>query len=188
MPSEAHNKLAEMAIRWIRNRSCSMRGALEVRMGDGYVADAVAVGGLQWRFYTRYCSHWGMQPDSYYPGGPVRSGESEDGRVPCSFIHVFEAKATRGDFLSTFGNNAKDTHANRMQPVGTTHWVVVQSGVCTPDEVPSFWGLLVRRGNGLSEMKKPGYGVHNEQRRLEVGNMLLWKPSLYRAGIGVCDG
>jgi len=188
MPSNEHDRLASMAIRWIRNRSSSMRGALEVRLGNGYVADAVAVGGLQWRFYESYCKKWGVQTDRYRPGGGLRKEESEIKTVPCSFIHVFEAKSTRSDFLSTFGKNAKQSHANRMIPAGTTHWVVVDPNVCTVDEVPDLWGLLVRRGNGLSEIKLPNYGLYCEQRWLEVNSRILWKPSLYRAGVGTRDG
>ena len=185
MPSKEHNRLADMAIKWVRNRSGSMRGALEVRLGDQYVADAVVIGAMQHRYYMSYCNHWGRDPVRLYPGQNVSLDDQhqqaiDDGCVPCSFTHIFEAKATRSDYLSTFGKNAKNTHANRMIPAGTTHWIVTDPGVCEKDEVPEFWGLLVRRGNGLREIKKPAWCGYSRDTEVVIGNTMLWKPEIMK--------
>jgi len=173
MAGPVHNKLAEMAMRWAGNRSSSFRCSPEIQVADGYIADAVVLGGLQHRFFMSYCKLWEVEPEVVMHWRPTMP-ENAKPQIPCSFAHIFEAKATRSDFLSTFGPS--DRHQNRMTPVGTTHWVVTEPNVCTPDEVPSFWGLLVRRGRGLREIKAPQYTGYDERAMERLAYRILWKP------------
>lgn len=191
MPSEAHDRLTMYALRWIGNRCRDTRHATEVQVARGYVADAVVLSGLEYRFYIRYCKLWGLQPISLYATSPVDVDQEYEnqiaaGFVPCDFAHIFESKATRSDFLSTFGPSER--HANRLEPVGTTHWVVTEKGVCQPEEVPDPWGLLVRSGSGLREVKHPKFAGYNRDRMYQLAHAILWKPDhglgkWYRRGI-----
>lgn len=171
-----HNILAAMAMKWALYRATfTSQSAPEVPVGPGYVADAVVVGGLQNRFFVDYCKHWGLAPQRVYPG-VSSNGEAvfaTSGNVPCYFAHIFEAKASRADFLATFGKGPR--HANRLLPVGTTHWVVANAGVCEPGEVPEFWGLLVRAGRGLREIKRPAYCPISELGILRIEHAMFWK-------------
>lgn len=61
----------------------------------------------------------------------------------------FECKSTRGDFLREIADPSKSDafypHCNRF-------WLVIgEPSVCSPDEVPMGWGLLVPRGRTLVE-------------------------------------
>jgi len=142
MPSEQHNFLAVASLRWLRQRVTGrgLRGGFEVPLADGYVPDAVAICSFQWRFAERYC--W----EATTVSGAVRDPE---------LLCVFEAKASRADFKATFGDGPR--HENRKQPIGNLHWCVTDPGVALDGEVPEFWGILKRRGSGLTEVRQPAY-------------------------------
>lgn len=175
MRSEAHDALADRALRWLENRATfsGIRGAREVTLGREYVADAVALCGLQCRFHEQVCRDAGEKPLRVYAttSGPSRV---ESG-IPCEYCVVFEAKATRADFLGTFGPNAKAEHANRRVFVGHLHYVVTEPGICQPEEVPDFWGHLERRGAGLSVRKRPRWMPMERSALLDVAYQILWK-------------
>lgn len=145
MPSEKHNRLAELGLHWIRSKVTGrgLRGGFEVPLADGYTVDAVGLCSFQHRFVKRYLP----------PEATIRVNRYVL-QVP-ELICVFEAKATRADFLSTFGGS--DRHANRKDPVGHLHWCVAARGICQPKELPDFWGLLVPQGGGLREIQQPTY-------------------------------
>ncbi len=136
--SEKHDELTGKALCWISSKFAARggRGGFEFRVPGfhGYVADAAAIGNLQGRYAQRF--------------RPQKPGYTWQ-----EFTMVFESKATRSDFLSTFGKG--DRHSNRLVAVANLHWVVAAKGICTPDEVPEFWGLLVESGSGLRELKAP---------------------------------
>ena len=144
MPSELHNTLAEMAFKWLANKATGrgVRGGFEVPLADGYVADAVALCTFQWRHATKYI------------GKDHIHQTRMTWEVP-ECVCVFESKASRADFLSTFGPS--DKHANRAEPVGHFHWCVCARGIAEPEELPEFWGMLSPRGIGLGELRQPRY-------------------------------
>ncbi len=106
------------------------------------------------------------------------------GEVANYFACIFEAKATRSDFLSTFGSS--DKHSNRQEPVGSLHWCVVARGVGTAEELPDFWGLLEERGSGLTEKRRPTIIIRSEPEMDEIAHALLWPLQAYREGIIGC--
>jgi hypothetical protein len=154
-----HDELKVMALTWLRNKVTGkgLRGTTEVQLADGYVADAVALCSLQNRFFQQYTAC----------GCPVADRFDVN-----YFACIFEAKASRGDFLSTFNNSNK--HQNRHKPVGNLHWCVTPSGLVKADELPEFWGLLESRGSGLREIKQPKLNVIAEPAFDAIAHKLLW--------------
>lgn len=173
--SLTHEELTLRAIRWLSNKASfnGIRYATEIKLADGYVADAVALGGLQGRFHQRYCHESGIKE--------VMTNRNINGvNIPLRYlpiewktIFVFEAKATRADFLSTFGNS-KGKHANRHSPIGGLHWIVMPKGMVKLEEVPTFWGLLEAYGRGLTEKVSPYYFDIDYRFRAEIAEEILW--------------
>ncbi|MCB7130041.1 MAG: hypothetical protein J3T61_10945 [Candidatus Brocadiales bacterium] len=88
---------------------------------------------------------------------------------------IFEAKATRSDFKSTFGNG--DKHRNRLSPVAHLHFIVVNKGVCLPEEIPGFWGLFERSGSGVVLIKYPKCMYRTPEEIDRFAHALLWVKS-----------
>lgn len=208
MPSIKHNALSAMGLCWMASRCRAFRGAAEVSVAPGFVADAACVSGFFWRHLESYCNQWGLKPKTWLPAEDAtpfctataasmtaKLSDRDDGvvvgDVDFYLASVFEAKATRADFLSTFGGRAND-HANRASPVAHLHWIVIEKGVCTPEEVPGHWGLLQRRGRGLSELKIPTYRQVTPQQLAKIESALLWKPDsgvrTYLSSCPACNG
>jgi len=167
-PSREHINLQHRSLKWLRNKMTGrgMRGAHEVSLKQGYVADAVAMGSLQSRYSERY---W----NNHHRDGRYRFLHHErysDG------VFVFEAKATRADFLSTFGKKY-GPHANRFEPIGTHHWVVVPRGIIKPEEyhMLAFWGVLEESGTGLREVHAPYWCNISTAALQQIAYSLLWK-------------
>lgn len=154
-----HDELKVMALTWLRNKVTGkgLRGTTEVQLADGYVADAVALCSLQYRFFQQYTGR------RYPEAQPFHLNY---------FACIFEAKASRGDFLSTFNNS--DKHQNRHTPIGNLHWCVTPRGLVKADELPEFWGLLESRGSGLREIKQPKLNVIAEPAFDAIAHKLLW--------------
>jgi hypothetical protein len=165
MPSRCHNLLAHQALAWIGNRATGrgQRGGFEIVIAPSYIADVVSLGFLQHRHSKRY--------------GIIEKVNGGLEFIP-EVVCVFECKASRSDFLSTFNNTAK--HQNRLAPIGSLHWCVTKKDVCKPKELPEFWGLLVQRGNGLLEIKPPIYNKTSYKVRLKIAYELLWYGIAYR--------
>jgi len=153
--SNRHIELQNMLRRWIGNRSFKMCGLPEANV-VGYIADFVAIAGMHDEHHTRYTRHSGLTKK--YMSSRLTDERLEQkvfGDIDRWYVCVFEAKVSRADFLNTFGGE-KTPHAEaRMKPVGTAHWVVAEKGICSPEELPEFWGLLVPYGTGLTELKMP---------------------------------
>lgn len=154
MAGPAHVDLQKRVPAWLRARVTGrgLRYAPETHLGRGYVVDVVALASFQWRYHKAY-------------GLGEKAGEQ---------LLVFECKASRADYLSTFGPNAKGDHKNRLKPIGSMHWIVTYADVCPEWQVPHPWGLLVRSGSGLREEKKPDICPVEEGQRLKVAYELLW--------------
>jgi len=154
-----HDKLKLMALTWLSNKVTGkgLRGTTEVRLAKGYVADAVALCSLQSRFFEQYTGRY-----------PACSRPNNLNYFAC----IFEAKAGRNDFLSTFNDN--DKHQNRHKPVGNLHWCVAPRGLVDPEELPEFWGLLECSGSGLRERKGPTLNVLTESDLDAIAHKILW--------------
>lgn len=167
-PGKHHLDLQKRALKWLRGRLTGkgMRGRQEVYMKPGYVADAVALGNLQQRFDLQYWSNHHDTP-KYNHNHHERHFEQ---------VFVFEAKATRADFLSTFGS-PYGNHENRFQPVGTHHWVVIAPGIATEEEINKlqFWGVLIESRSGLKEIRAPYWCNIERAEILRIAHVILWK-------------
>lgn len=163
-----HRQLQVKSLSWLRSRATGsgIRGRQEVRLADGYVADAVAMGNLQSRFNEAYWRNHHQTP-MFNHGHHERHNNS---------VFIFEAKATRPDFLSTFGD-PYGNHRNRFVPVGSHHWVVVAKGILKSEDMDQlrFWGVLVESGKGLREIRKPYWCYVELQKIFEISHALLWK-------------
>jgi len=177
MPGDAHDKLIAYALRWIKNRSSlSHRCCPELRIAEGYVADGVSLGGMQTRHWEAWCKRWGRSPEGYTSGRTFdKSKWEKTGDTPWACVHITEAKASRSDFLSTFGPGEK--HQNRLEPAGNLHWLVIEPGVCKLEEAPELWGVLERRGSGLSMKRLPRYCEQPESVFNAMSAAMLWKSS-----------
>jgi len=164
-PSKLHNDLARLVGAWVGSRATGkgIRGAREVQVGKGYVADAVFMASLQSRHTITY------NPKALSPhGGSICLDD---------YVLVFESKVSRADFLGTYGPGR---FIERATPVGNLHFVVTPKGLVKPDEVPSFWGLLETSGTGLRQMKAPTFTDLSEADLHRMAHRLLWKKNYHR--------
>jgi len=170
-PSDKHIELQNMVTRWIGNRSFKMCGLPESNV-VGYIADYVAIAGMHDAHHERYARHAGLKTKSM---AHWKNNEYKiRGDIDRWYVCVFEVKVSRADFLNTFGG--KDTpHAKaRMEPVGTAHWVVADKGICKPEELPDFWGLLEPYGTGLTEKKIPKLNILPDSHIHAIAFDMLW--------------
>lgn len=182
MPSDRHIQLQNMINRWIGNRSFKMCAIPECN-AVGYVADFVALAGMNNAEHEKYTRHSGLEKkymQSVWQGKGLPLKYEIHGDIDRWYACVFEVKVSRSDFLNTFGG--KDTgHAKaRMEPVGTAHWVVADKGVCKPDELPDFWGLLEPYGAGLTEKKKPKLNILPDEHLHSIAFDMLWSQMNFR--------
>lgn len=172
MRSLEHDTLARRGLVWFAARCGSFRGAHEVQVAPQYVADAACLGVLYHSEFRKLLDAWGLRAETIrYTLDDNIHIEGSD--VPDYFSVVFEAKATRADFLSTFGGR-DNSHANRNQPVAHLHYVVTQRGVCETSEVPVMWGHLIASGGGLRCLRHPTYNAMPEIAVLRLAERLLW--------------
>jgi len=166
MAGKEHNDLIWLAANWISNRVTGrgMKGNSEISIAPKYVADYVCECSLQYTHYAKYCDNSGL--DKGHCCSNIFKGINNE------FICVFEAKATRSDFLSTF--NGSEKHKNRHKPVGSLHWCVLKKGIYSLDEVPEFWGVLEPYGSGLSEKRMPKLFEISEDKLLRVSHAIMW--------------
>jgi len=164
MPSELHNELAKMSLRWLRGKVTGrgIRGGFEVPLMSDYIADAAALCCFQHRFAKQFIGEENFeQIDRYVTIVP-------------EILCVFEAKATRSDFLKTFG----DINGNRHTPVGNLHWCVTSRDkkVADPSDLsfPSFWGLLSVQGRGLRQLRKPTFQNQPAATIDRAAHQILW--------------
>lgn len=187
-PSARHKELQSMAERWICNRSFKMCGVTEANC-VGYLADFVAIAGMNDAEHTRYTRLSGLTKKYMNPQYSMKKYmdymESQTrkvfGDIDRWYVCVFEVKVSRADFMHTF--NGKDTpHAKaRMKPVGTAHWVVADKGVCKSEELPDFWGLLTPYGAGLTELKVPKLNILPDSRIHAIAFDMLWLNMNFRS-------
>lgn len=183
--SDRHIELQNMAARWINNRSFKACILPECNV-VGYLADLVVIAGMHDEHHTRYAFHSKLEK-KYMIGQITDDGMVQKifGDIDRWYVCVFEIKVSRNDFLNTFGN--KDTpHAKaRMRPVGTAHWIVAEKGICKPEEVPEFWGILTPYGTGLTELKVPRLNILPDNELHAMGFEMLWLQMNYRTSYSI---
>lgn len=174
-PGEKHEQLTMMAMSFLNSKITrkGMRCSTEVYLNKSYLADAVALCSFQNRFYQAYCSYSQKQP--IVVNTRIVDGKRKDsysGEVANYFACVFEAKATRSDFLSTFSQS--QNHWNRHYPIGSLHWCVTPRKLIKPEELPDFWGLLEEYGSGLREVKLPKINILSKPEFDSIVHRLIW--------------
>lgn len=155
--SKRHIELQRMCRTWIKNRSFKICGIPEFTK-IGYIADYVAIVGMQDVYHSRYAKKAGLEKMSMitrYRRDQNQCLQEITGDIDRWYVCVFEVKVSRSDFLNTFSDKDSSHARARMDPVGTAHWVVAEKGICKQDELPDFWGLLEPYGAGLTEKKMP---------------------------------
>ena len=162
MPSGEHIELTRRAISWMRPRvtNSGQRWASEIKIADGYVADAGTIANLQFRFFEELAGGNDIKWDRMF--------------------FLFEAKVSRADYFNMFHPEKK---GNRWVPVANVHYIVTPKGMVDPDEVPTFWGLLEKSHQGLRQIKKPIYCEMSEVEMWRMGYLILWGGYSRRANI-----
>lgn len=180
MRSDRHIELQNMLVRWIGNRSFKMCGLPESNV-VGYIADFVAIAGMHDAEHTKYTFHSELKK-KYMVGRSINGKWVRKifGDIDRWYVCVFEVKVSRPDFLNTFGDR-KTPHAQaRLEPVGTAHWVVAEKGICKPEELPDFWGLLTPYGTGLTELKRPKLHILPDKKLHAIAFDMLWLQMNFR--------
>ena len=172
--SDRHIELQNMLVRWISNRSFKMCGLPESNV-VGYIADFVAIAGMYDAEHTKYTRHSGLTK-KYMSSRMTDEGLTRKvfGDIDRYYVCVFEVKVSRNDFLNTFGGRYTPHAEARTKPVGTAHWVVAEKGICKPEELPDFWGLLTPYGTGLSEIKRPKLNILPDEKLHAIAFDMLW--------------
>ncbi len=176
MPSDRHTELQNMVQTWINNRSFKMCGLPECG-SVGYIADFVAIAGMQDVYHTRYANHAGLKMKTM---SRTVDGFKVTGDIDRWYVCVFEVKVSRADFLSTFRCSSTKHARARRKPVGTAHWVVADKGICVPDELPDFWGLLIPYGAGLTEKKMPKIDILDDSDIHAISFDMMWLQMNFR--------
>jgi len=180
LPSDRHTELRNMAARWITNRSFKVCGLPECG-AVGYIADFVAIAGMHNEHHTRYTKYSGLTK-KYISSRQTDDGWTRQifGDIDRWYVCVFEVKVSRTDFLNTFSSKESPHAKARREPVGTAHWVVAEKGICKPEELPGFWGLLTPYGTGLTELKKPRLQILPDSQLHAIAFDMLWLQMNYR--------
>ncbi len=177
-PSKRHIELQNMIAIWIGNRSIKMCALPECR-AVGYIADFVSLACMLDQYHTKYTGNSGLTKK--YVNYGLSKIYREYGDIDRYYVCVFEVKVSRADFLSTFGPGKKSAHAQaRAIPVGTAHWVVADKGICKPNELPDFWGLLEPYGSGLTEKKTPKLNILSNPTLHSIAFDMLWEQMNFR--------
>ncbi len=172
--SDRHTELRNMLVHWIGNRSFKMCGLPECNV-VGYIADFVAIVGMWNTEHIKYTFH--SKLTKKYMSSRNIDGEwvrQVFGDIDRWYVCVFEVKISRPDFLNTFGGKNTAHSKARMEPVGTAHWVVAEKGICKPEELPDFWGLLTPYGTGLMEKKRPKLHILSDETLHAIAFDMLW--------------
>ena len=169
--SDLHKELSIRAISWMN--SCmtvaGVRWATEFQVKQGWVADCVAFGFPQIRFFDKIqkISNHSEAIDVWKKNG-----------YPDAFMHLFESKVSRQDFLKSFGKNG-----NKHELIGHLNYIITPKDLIKEDELPEGWGWLIKSGNGLREIVTPKLNQVTDEFRYEIGYKMLWSAYSHRASI-----
>lgn len=162
-PSQLHTELTRRVRPWIRRRvtGAGLDYATEVYLAESYVADAVVIASLQYRFLLETSSPskhpWRSTCD------PLHSSHSI---LPERLVIVFETKVSRSDFLATFRPRRSKpcSSTNRSNSVGNLHYLVTTDDIKCDDCLPPFWGVLCKSGGGLKQVKSAQFQDISQER------------------------
>lgn len=168
-PSPLHQNLSNKALSWLTKRATNkgIRGGLEIKIKDNYIADAAALGMIK----AQYAKELQI---------PYHSWPISNDSLRHSYSFVFEAKATRSDFFKTFGPSCKIDHKNRRERVADFHFVVVPKNLISVEELGNIeigWGVLEMSSRGLSLIKHPEFCDVPESYNHNLAYNLLWAGS-----------
>lgn len=156
--SELHQELAWRALVWLEAKATNrgIRGVEEVCLAEGYIADSVAISGLT------------IANEKLMRGASTRR---HNDKISDDYTWIFESKVSRSDFQNTFKHS--NHNGDRLKPIGNFHFVVTPRGLVKPEEVPTFWGLLERSGQGLKISKMAEPCAHSIERLHEIAYQIL---------------
>jgi len=174
MASDLHKELSIRAISWMNSRmtQSGIRWATEFYLKEGWVADCVAFGFPQIRFFDKIKKLHNQQE--------VHDVWKKNG-YPHSFLHVFESKVSKQDYYKSFGKDGKTGYKSKM--IGHLHYIITPKGLITENILPEGWGWLVKSGNGLREMKTPQLHKISDEYINQIGYRMLWSAYGRRASI-----
>lgn len=181
--SDRHIELQHMLWAWINNRTIKMSALPECNI-VGYIADFVAIARMNNAPHEKYCRYCNLEPMSMNQVWQGRGMPLKDvikGDIDRHYVCVFEVKVSRSDFLNTFGGKDSNHAKARTEPVGTAHWVVADKGICKPEELPDFWGLLEPYGGGMTEKKMPKLNILPENIIHSFAFDMMWLQMNYRS-------
>lgn len=165
--SDQHKELTTRCQAWLRGRITGrgMQCGYEVPLGNGYVADFVALCGMQHRFMLNYLDGHPLERDGIV-------------KILPEFACVFETKVSLSDFMATFGPHEYESQG-RAIPRGSLHWIVVPSHLAATgskmwDHKPETWGILTVSGAGLHESLRPKYHPLDGPPLWKIAYNILW--------------
>jgi hypothetical protein len=160
-----HAELRSLALNWLANRATAhgIRGATEVFLRKGFIADAAALCSLQARFHQTYCDAWHTDPLTLVT-------HDHQAMISNYYACVFEIKTSREDYRKTFASET----SGRLKPAGSLHWVVTPRGLIEAIELRAPWGLLEIKGAGLAERVIPRWMPMTEVEQDRFAHCLLW--------------
>ncbi len=160
-PSKKHIQLSDLTLRWLSARSTGkgIRWAREVRLGEEYVADAVALGRMQRRYEKCLLPKFDSISEQQEWWSNYRYG----------WVFVFEVKVSRSDLLSTFNGDGP-----RYDPAGHLHYCVTPPDLVEPEELPQWWGLIEQSGLGLRVAFHPEIRHIEDEQAWWAAHQVLW--------------
>ncbi len=171
MATDLHKELSIRAILWMNSRmtASGIRWATEFTLKSGWVADCVAFGFPQIRYFDRIkkINNHSEALDVWHKIG-----------FPDHFLYVFESKVSKSDYNKSFANNG---YKNTL--IGNLHYVVTPKELITEEELPEGWGWLIKSGNGLRELVIPKLNEISEEFKNIIGYRMLWTAYGHRASI-----
>jgi len=171
MASKLHKELSIRAISWMNSRmtASGIRWATEFQLEKGWIADCVALGFPQIRFFDRIkkINNYTEMMNVWKKNG-----------YPDAFFYVFESKISKQDYLKSFGKTG-----NKRRLIGHLNYVITPKDLIIENELPEGWGWLIKSGNGLREIVIPKLNNITDEFRYMIGYRMLWTAYGYRASI-----
>lgn len=173
MASKQHKELSIRAISWMNSRmtASGIRWATEFQLEPEWIADCVAFGFPQIRFFDRIqkINNHSEALNVWHKKG-----------FPDHLLYVFESKVSKQDFNKSFSGNY-DKH--KLKLIGNLNYIITPKGLIKENELPKGWGWLMKSGNGLREMVTPKLNKITDNFRYKIGYRMLWSAYGHRASI-----
>lgn len=171
MAGKLHKELSIRAVSWMNSRmtASGIRWATELQLEKNWIADCVAFGFPQMRFFDRIKKIENQQDaeDVWKKNG-----------YPNAFLYVFESKTSKQDYLKSFATDGPKTKL-----IGNLNYIITPKDLITKDLLPEGWGWLVKSGNGLREIITPRLNNITDEFRYMIGYRMLWTAYNFRSSI-----